>query len=38
MALLRRDPSLSPEEFRLLRDAVGSRTGLSFSPDMRGSF
>jgi chemotaxis protein methyltransferase CheR len=29
---------LSPEEFRLLRDTVSARTGLSFSPEMRGSF
>jgi chemotaxis protein methyltransferase CheR len=33
-----RDASLSAEEFRLLRDAIATRTGLSFSPDTRGSF
>jgi chemotaxis protein methyltransferase CheR len=32
------DPALSSEEFRLLRDAIGTRTGLSFSPEMRGAF
>ncbi len=34
---LRGEPTLSPEEFRLLRDAVGARTGLSLSPEMRSS-
>jgi len=33
-----REAVLSPEEFRLLRDTVSARTGLSFSPEMRGSF
>jgi len=26
---------LKPEEFRLLRDLVGARTGLNFAPDLR---
>ena len=34
----RREATLSPEEFRLLRDTVSARTGLSFSPEMRSSF
>ena len=39
MADLRnREAVLSPEEFRLLRDTVSARTGLSFSSEMRGSF
>jgi chemotaxis protein methyltransferase CheR len=29
---------MSPEEFSVLRDLVGVRTGLSFSPEMLGSF
>jgi chemotaxis protein methyltransferase CheR len=33
-----RDASLSAEEFRLLRDAIAARTGLSFSPDTKSSF
>jgi chemotaxis protein methyltransferase CheR len=36
--LPRREAVLSAEEFRLLRDTVCARTGLSFSPEMRGSF
>jgi chemotaxis protein methyltransferase CheR len=32
------EATLSAEEFRLLRDAIGARTGLSFSPEMRSSF
>ena len=31
----RMDSLLSPEEFRLLRDAVGARMGLSLAPSMR---
>src|SRR5215472_6387751 len=27
--------TLKPEEFRLLRDLVGARTGLNFTPDLR---
>jgi chemotaxis protein methyltransferase CheR len=32
------EATLLAEEFRLLRDALCARTGLSFSPEMRGSF
>jgi chemotaxis protein methyltransferase CheR len=33
-----REAQLSTEEFRLLRDAIGARTGLTFSAEMRSSF
>jgi chemotaxis protein methyltransferase CheR len=38
MSGLLRDASLSTEEWRLLRDAISARTGLTFSPDVRSSF
>jgi chemotaxis protein methyltransferase CheR len=33
-----REAFLSLEEFRLLRDTICARTGLAFSPEMRGAF
>jgi chemotaxis protein methyltransferase CheR len=33
-----REAVLSSEEFRLLREAIGARTGLSFAPEMRSAF
>jgi chemotaxis protein methyltransferase CheR len=38
MSGLVRDASLSTEEWRLLRDAISAKTGLTFSADVRGSF
>jgi chemotaxis protein methyltransferase CheR len=32
-----KDTTLSNEEFRLLRDAIATRTGLTFSPEVKGS-
>jgi len=36
--LLRDTTTMSNEEFRLLRDIIGARTGLTFAPEMRAGF